>query len=64
MEKKTVADSLHGGGEDAKYWHSRTPQERLNEVEEIRRKHCITAGIDPAMRMSRTAYRFVELSKK
>ena len=64
MEKKPAVDSLHGDEKNAEYWHPRTYQERLDALEETRRNYCIAAGIDPEMRMSRTAYRFVELSKK
>lgn len=35
------------------YWRSRTPQERLVEMERLRRDYCERMGIDPNGRLER-----------
>jgi hypothetical protein len=46
LDKKTITiSSLHEEGDEIAYWHSKTPQERMEAIEVMRQ---IIYGYDPA----------------
>jgi hypothetical protein len=64
MKKLDTNDLVKPGLNDVSHWRTRSPQERLDALEEIRRRHCVAAGIDLQERLSREVFRVIDLHDK